>query len=204
MARAIDQRCKRAGRSGGYGGDHGYTLLEALTVVAVLGVLLAASLPSFHDAGLRSTLKSAADRLRSDMGEARTTARERAQFVYLSFVRASDGASWCWGLSLAPSCDCRLDDRSAAAFCFVDRDAASASPLPRFVRSSDYRSVLLDALPLGGSLRFSPVRPDLVAGNISFSAAGSGETLRVVVSSLGRLRLCSPAGAHAVPGLPPC
>lgn len=200
MARASGQRCQRA--SGG--GSRGYTLLEAMTVVAILGLLLAASLPSFRELGMSSALKSAADRLRSDMGEARTAARERAQFVYLSFIRDGAGANWCWGLSLAPSCDCRLDDRNAPAFCFVDRDAASAQPLPRFVRSAEFRSVLLDATPFGGSLRFSPVRPDLVAGHVSFSASGSGQSLRVVVSSLGRLRLCSPPGAHALPGVPAC
>lgn len=182
----------------------GYTLLEAMIVVAILGVLLAASLPSFSELGTTSILKSAADRLRSDMGEARSTARERAQPVYLSLVRDSAGTSWCWGLSLKTSCDCRLDDRNASAFCFIDRDAQTALPLPRVVRSSEYRGISLEPSSLASSLRFSPVRPDLVAGNIAFSVGGSGQTLRVVISSLGRLRLCSPAGSRAVPGQPAC
>jgi type IV fimbrial biogenesis protein FimT len=190
---ASDRRCMR-----------GYTALEMLTVFAVIAIVLVASLPSFRGSTSRSNLKNAAERLRGDMGEARTEARERAQFVYLSFVRSSDGVDWCWGLSLSTACDCNLDDRSAAAFCSVDRDAVNLSPLPRFVRSSEYSNVALDAAPFGGTLRFSPVRPDLVAGNASFSLSGSGEILRVVVSSLGRLRLCSPAGAHALSGLPAC
>jgi type IV fimbrial biogenesis protein FimT len=182
----------------------GYTLLEAMIVVAILGVLLAASLPSFREFGMTSSLKSAADRLRSDMGEARTTARERAQPVYLSLIRDAAGSTWCWGLSLKTSCDCRLDDRGASAFCFIDRDALTALPLRRVVRSSEYRGVLLEPASYSGSLRFSPVRADLLTGNIGFSSSSNGQTLRVVISSLGRLRLCSPAGARVVPGMPAC
>lgn len=184
--------------------SRGYTLLEALIVIAVLALLTAASLPSFRGAGQRASLKSAADRLRSDMAEARTAARERGLPVYLSFYRSSDGALWCWGLSLGSGCDCRVDDTASPALCFLERDADSLAPLPRVVRSDEYRRVSLLALPFGGSLRFSAVRADLAAGNASFGAADSGETLRVVASSLGRLRLCSPAGTQAVPGLPPC
>lgn len=192
----------RIGGPCGTRGGGGHTLLETMIVVAILGVLLALSLPSFFALTTSSTLKSAADRLRSDMGEARAAARERAQPVYLSLIRDGDGASWCWGLALKPSCDCRLDDRNASAFCFIDRDALGA--LPRVVRSGDYRGVSIESMSFGSGLRFSPVRPDLVAGNVSFSAAGSGQLVRVVVSSLGRLRLCSPAGARAMQGLPTC
>jgi len=200
MARPRDQRC----RPGGAHASAGYTLLEALTVVSVLAILLASSLPSFRGLALRSELKNAADRLRSDMGEARATARERGQAVYLSFVRSSDGANWCWGLSLAPGCNCNTDDVADAAYCHLDRDAATAAPLLHVVRSEAFRSVLLAQPSFGTALRFSAVRADLVAGNVAFSSAASGEAVRVVVSALGRLRLCTPADARAVSGLPPC
>lgn len=177
----------------------GYSLIEAMLVVALIAILVAASLPYFGPASARNTLRAAAGQLRSDLQEARTQAMQRAQPVYLRFWRSADGRDWCWGQSSQSGCDCRLPADAAIGACRIDSQSS-----PRTVSSIDYRGVALESLPFGGELRLSPVRADLVAGNVSFGAGATGPSVRVVVSALGRVRLCSPAGARALNGLPAC
>lgn len=182
----------------------GHSLIEAMVVVAVIAIVLSIAVPSYAAMTARARLRSAADHLRSDLGEARTQALQRGQPVYLSFTRSSDGTTWCWGMSLQSGCDCTQQDESSSRYCYLDLDA-TRSPMRRLSRVVDgtrYPQVRLDALPFGGSLRLSPVRPETLAGNASFSAGGL--SLRLVASRSGRLRLCSPKGAQYLAGMPTC
>ena len=184
----------------------GYLLTEIAIALAIAALLLTAALPSFHAMLYRAALRSVAEQLRSDLTEARALARERRQFVYVSFQRSSDGQYWCWGLSVTADCDCRVSDPSDAHLCAVQRRADDDMPLPRRVVSADYQGrVRLDALPFSGLLRLSPVRADLIAGSASFSTTRTPtEVLRVLASRQGRVRLCSPSGAQAVVGVAAC
>ncbi len=177
----------------------GYSLIEALVVVVVLAILLTASLPSFGPTATRAHLRGAADHLRGDLLEARSAALQRGAAVYLVFWRSTDGRAWCWGLHTQADCDCRLSASAPGNVCRLAADTPAQT-----TSSSDYRGISLDALPFGGALRLSAVRADLVAGNVSFSVAPSGPMAKVVVSALGRVRLCSPAGARALGGMAAC
>ena len=180
----------------------GYTLIEVATVLAIMTLLMGLSMPLFTGLRDRIELGAAADHLRSDLGEARTQALLRSRPVYVSFSRSSDGWQWCWGLSLSTSCDCTQLDPAASGYCHVDVDAVSAQPVLRVVSHRDHPRVQLSALAFGGVLRFSPLRPETLAGNADFAAGA--RRARVVGSSYGRLRLCSPTGAAHLGGLPAC
>jgi type IV fimbrial biogenesis protein FimT len=182
----------------------GYSLIEAMVIVAVIAIVLSIAIPSYAAMTARTRLRAAADHLRSDLSEARTQALQRGQPVYLSFSRSADGATWCWGMSLQSGCDCTQQDESSSRYCYLDIDAARSPPrrLSRVVDSRRYAQVRLDALPFGGVLRLSPVRPETLAGNASFSARG--QSLRLVASRSGRLRLCSPRGTQYLAGVPTC
>lgn len=185
-------------------GIAGYTLIEAMVVIAVLAIVLAIAIPSYSATTSRARLRAAVDHLRSDLSEARTQALQRGQPVYVNFWRSADGAQWCWSLSLQTGCDCMQRDESSNRYCYLDIDTmrVPAVRLTRTVINTRYPQVKLDALPFGGSLRLSHVRPETLAGNASFSAREL--SLRLVASRSGRLRLCSPRGAQYWPGMPTC
>lgn len=177
----------------------GFGLVEALVVIAIAAIVTAATLPAYQAMQQRARLRAAVDALRGDFGEARSLARARGQPVYVSFARNADGRSWCWGLSVARSCDCTDTATTGAQPCVL---TTQATPVWRIATAGQYPQVMLDALPFGGALRFNPRRDGLLAGSATFSAGG--QSLRVVASSLGRLRLCSPSGKAHVSGVPTC
>ena len=49
------------------------------------------------------------------------------------------------------------------------------------------------------STHFDPIRGVADNGSVTFRS-GAGREIKVLVSALGRVRLCSPAGASHVPG----
>jgi type IV fimbrial biogenesis protein FimT len=181
----------------------GHSLVEAMIVVAVLAIVLSMAIPSYVAMTSRARLRAVADHLRSDVSEARTQALQRGQPVYVSFGRSADGAQWCWALSVQPGCDC-MQPASSNRYCYlaVDASRVPAVHLTRAASSLRYPQVKLDALPFGGSLRLSHVRPETLAGNASFSTRG--QSLRLVASRSGRLRLCSPRGTSYLAGMPTC
>lgn len=193
-------RALKAGRAGGSGG---FTLVELLVAVAVLAIVLTIAIPSFASIAQRARLKSAADKLRSELSEARTEALRRNRNVVVSFTRSTDGATWCYGFTLNDSgCDCSQTNPGAADYCFVDVNGST--PIRRVVSSSDYAGVSLSASTITGDrLRFSSVRPTLDAGSVTFTSSG-GDSVRVTASNFGRLRLCSPAGDTYYGAYPAC
>lgn len=83
----------------------GFTLLEAMIVVAILGILSAIAIPSFQDTIERSRLKQAVEGLKSDMQFARTEAIKRSQNVHVSRSTGNAG-NWCYGLNFGANCTC--------------------------------------------------------------------------------------------------
>jgi type IV fimbrial biogenesis protein FimT len=150
----------------------GVTLIEQLMVLGVLAVLTSLTLPSLGELIDRQRLQMAAESLAADLSEARFAAAQRGQAVHLSFVRGTD---WCYALSSAPGCDCR-----SAARCTVKAVRGSELPGIRLAASSD---AVLD--PAGTAA------PTAVASFVS----ARGERLQVVLSALGRARVCRPDGA---------
>ncbi|KAF1009542.1 MAG: hypothetical protein GAK28_00181 [Luteibacter sp.] len=53
---------------------HGFTLVELVTVLAIVGLLTGVALPAFHDAVLHRQLRLAAEALRADLDRARLLA----------------------------------------------------------------------------------------------------------------------------------
>lgn len=176
----------------------GFTLVELLVAVAVMGILLVLALPSFNVIIAKSRVRGAAEQLRSDINLARTESIKRNTTVFVSFE--GSGSTWCYGLSLNDDCDCTKT--SGSEVCFLDRDASN-NPVLRVVKSIDYRGVTMSNEPFDGELSFGPIRPTVVAGSASFSAS-TGHTVQVQASGVGRVTLCSPGGAQNVSAYPTC
>eukprot|EP00456_Euglypha_rotunda_P051346 TRINITY_DN41492_c0_g1_i1.p1 TRINITY_DN41492_c0_g1~~TRINITY_DN41492_c0_g1_i1.p1 ORF type:complete len:157 (-),score=28.24 TRINITY_DN41492_c0_g1_i1:10-423(-) len=112
----------------------GYSLVEAMIVVAVMAVVLSMAIPSYSAMSARTRLRTAADHLRSDLSEARTQALQRGQPVYVSFWRSANGEQWCWALSSQAGCDCMQKDTGSNRYCYLDVDRARIPEIGRAVQ----------------------------------------------------------------------
>ena len=162
----------------------GLTLLEVLVTITILALLLAIALPSMQDMLTRNRLKSAAQAIAEDLQWTRSEAIKRNRTLRLSL----DLEHWCYGVQTWDHpCDCRLPP-----------ETASGCPLKR-VSGEDFPGIRLDAT--FKATRFEPRRATADNGSLTLTAS-QGMALRVVLSRLGRVRLCAPA--KDVPGYEPC
>lgn len=81
----------------------GFTLIEAVFTLAVLGILLAAAVPSYANYLARQRLRHVAELLEMDLRRARTLSVNENHNIYVSF---QSGPQWCWGASRQSPCDC--------------------------------------------------------------------------------------------------
>lgn len=175
--------------------QHGLTLLEALIALAILLVLLGTTLPGFGAAAERHRVDGAAAQLETGIQFARSHAVLRSQTVRLSFQRGAGGS--CYVVHPGPSGSCRCMDRVGSLLSEPACDrGAQALHGARFDPASR-----LHVAANAGSLVFEPVHGTVTpAASIAVSGA-AGETVRVIVSAMGRVRSCSPTG---MPGHAAC
>jgi len=83
----------------------GFTLVELMITIAVVGVLASMAVPSYSKMIERNKLKEVAQGLKSDLMFARAEAIKRSQDVTVSRNTGDNGA-WCYGLTTNASCDC--------------------------------------------------------------------------------------------------
>ena len=160
----------------------GFTLLELVVVLAIVGVLVTLALPSFGSIVARHRLKSAAEQLSADLAELRLQAAQRGQVLHLNVQPGTPG---CWAPTTAPGCDCRVPQGCQL----------------KTVRAADHPGVTLLA---GGDLRIEPrVAAALPGrGGHALLQGSEGGALRVELTPLGRPRVCAPGAA--VPGYAAC
>lgn len=175
----------------------GFSLAELLATMAIVAIALASALPSFSELGARNRLRNVVERLRSDIQLARAESLRRNRDVILSFQRSDDGSQWCYGLSLADGCDCRLVAGPGA--CQLDPGVSTvvSSTHSRGIRSTTPPFAIGD-----GRLVMSAVRPTATAGSARFASIRNEAEVRV--AAMGRVRLCSPEAETRLPYMDRC
>ncbi len=180
-------------RCGHFSRHRGLSLVEILAALAILAVAVGAALPSFTALAENRQLQGAAAQLEADVAFARDAAELRSVTVRLSLLTDPADAR-CWLVHIGEPENCRCDAATGAAAC----DAPSQL-LRAHVLAAD------TALRLSGnaaSLRFSAPRHTVTPAATLTLMARSGRGVNEVVSVVGRVRGCSPAGA--VPGFATC
>lgn len=162
----------------------GFTMVEMLIVIAVLSVVLTIGIPRLTEVMDSTRAKRAADTISAFLINAKSEAIKRNTTVRVVFTTTAD--SWCAGMTTADTCDC------TAGTCTLDN-------VPRILDGASFKDVVLNNPESGGAFSFTSVRGTVNAGNAEVESA-SGHQIRVVVSTMGRIRLCSPDGE----GYPAC
>lgn len=147
----------------------GFTLLEAVFVIAVLGIILAAAVPSYASYLAKQRLRHVAELLELDLRRARMVSVDEGRHVFVSF---HSGPQWCWGASRAQACDC-------------------ATGLPRCemggISSREHKGVLLQA---GQSVSFEAGKGRALGWNRIGLSNERNQQLHLDLNPLGRPQIC--------------
>lgn len=149
----------------------GFTLLEVAIVLALLGIVAAVAVPSYHQLLARQQLRAAGEALALDLRMAREMAQHSGKPSFVSFAA---GPQWCWGVSRGQPCDCA----SGVPACNLARSGAS-----------DYGLVQLQR---ADALEFEPTLGRAEAAGAAELATRQGHSLQVRVGVMGRAAICGP------------
>jgi type IV fimbrial biogenesis protein FimT len=161
--------------------QHGFTLIELMVIIAVLGVLVAIALPSFKSTIDRRNLVGAANDIFAGLQYARSEAIKRNQNIEFQFDAAA--TPWCYGISdPGNGCDCNASPEN----CTVDGQQ-------NVVTGDNFRNVSLSATGFDSQTDFefeprrgSPTREgNRIDGSFGLTVAGQSRT--VVLNALGRV-----------------
>lgn len=177
--------------------NQGFTLLELLITILITAVLAGLAVPSFRDQVERRRLIRVSEAVYTDLQFARTEAIKRHTGLFIIF----DPMTWCYGINGTNSCDCQLTDPNAAAACIL---RSNDTPVLKTTSGSSFPSTTVNAITFSGNrIGFDGIRGIATGGGGSITFTTSrGFTLRIIVSTLGRVRICSPD--DSVYGYPAC
>lgn len=170
----------------------GFTLIELMTVIAIMGILLAIAAPSFTIYFEKYRAKRAAETLAGFLVNAKSESIKRNMNVRAVFKITGGGTPWCVGLTTASTCNC-----TTAGSCQIDS-------VDRVVSSADFSKTLMNSPDDGDMFTFSHKRGTVNNDTVQINSSPSGYDLRVVVSTTGRIKLCSPSGSTYIGGYAAC
>lgn len=172
--------------------SQGLTLVELLTVVAVLGIVLAVAAPSLADIINKRRVELVAAELGSDLAYARAEGGLRSREVSLRF--ASNAQTSCYVvhvLGTIGECNCLKAAGSECSSSKFDNQIAL-----KVTRVRAARGVTL--VPPAGApvITFEPPQATLNGAGASVTVVGNrGYKLEARLNKLGRVQLCDPDGS---------
>lgn len=168
----------------------GFTLVEMVVTIAVLGIILSIVAPSLNDFLDRYRVKRAADTFSAVLINAKSEAIKRNTIVRT--VITGNGTTWCAGVTEADTCDCSLPSD-----CKIDN-------AERVIKSASFTGVKLNGPATSHRFRFTPQRGTVIGNDTVELESASGSKVNVIVSPYGRIKLCSPSGAGNMGGYSVC
>jgi type IV fimbrial biogenesis protein FimT len=181
----------------------GLTMLELMITLAIIAIILSLSVPSFSSFRETQRLISAAEQVYAHLQQARSESIARNVPAYVNFN--SDGSeTWMYGVSSVNSlCDVSITSPLSTGACVLIVDNGNGvTDAADFVLSRSGSAVFQDVsmeisnFSSGSTqIRFDPVRGMASSGQIDLQS-NDGQ-LRIKVSLLGRVFLCSPDGSVA-------
>lgn len=156
----------------------GFSLIELMVTIAVLGTLVAVGMPSFTKMIRNAEIRSAAESVSAGIQRARAEAVSRNARV--QFVLGS-GTSWYVDYVSTPDPSNRLDSRASA-----ESLNATLSVLPVAATTVTFNQ-------LGQIVTPNPADASLPLAQVTFTATGGNQTLLVMIGAGGNARVCDPS-----------
>lgn len=176
----------------------GFTLIEMMIVVVIIGVLAAMTVPAFDDLIAKNRVKNATEDIYALLTQAKTEAVIRDQDLRVTI----NPNAWCIGFSTTAGCVCTVTDPNDGTACAVPVGAVNAL---RVVNGAEFNNVTLTDNSFGGATVFDHVRS--TAGNGSMTITSGTWALQISIGVMGRVRICKPAdqgGVKGIIGFPSC
>lgn len=171
----------------------GFTLIEMMVVIAILGILLAIAAPSFNIFFEKYRTKRAAETLAAFLVNAKSESAKRNASVRVVFQSSNSDKTWCAGMTTSSNCDCSATPNT----CTMDG-------LDRLVSSADFKGVKLTDPDDGDMFTFTHKRGTVNGDTVELESTANAYELHVVVSNVGRVKLCSPSGSTYIGGYAAC
>jgi type IV fimbrial biogenesis protein FimT len=184
--------------------QHGFTLIEMMITITILGILLAIAAPSFNRQIQQQRLKAAAESLASDLLFARNEAirTNEATFFTLKVEADSSWSQSVCALNGAPTCDC-----NSATSLNPDPAATPKECKLLFTKSSTWPNVTItDSSKFDLAFKFDPKNgmprdtddskwADSGKKYLEFSNS-SNALIYLGIGSSGRIKLCTSNDAN--------
>jgi type IV fimbrial biogenesis protein FimT len=171
--------------------------------LVVLAILIAIGIPAMGIFIEKNRLKGAAQAAFNDLAYARSEAIKRNHEINVNFI--TDGAlAWCYGIDENANCDCTIADPNNANACALNAaaDGSSATNTLKVTSASSYPTIKMTSVT-ASNVAFNPTR-GIADGTTAIFQSESDKQIKVIVSTLGRVRVCSPSGSTKISGYPDC
>ncbi|MBE7419064.1 MAG: type II transport protein GspH [Ideonella sp.] len=164
--------------------QRGVTLVEAMSVLAILSIVIGSALPSFASLRQRANLRGVAAQLATDLQFARSQAVALNTVVRFSLHDQAGGTCYMVHTGSAANCSCGNAGQPAGCRTPAEllRSVSMAASGDTQVRANV------------GSLLIDPVRGTVTPTATLRIEGRDGRTIHQVVSLVGRVRSCSPQG----------